>query len=154
MPRQVARESALLSSREHQILQCLINGLTNKAIARDLDISEATVKVHVKALLRKTRLANRTQAAIWALNNAPESKLLSAAAAADDGSAASWLGEEADSARPRPLTVPHDVDVERIAAPRWRDREPGHDSRAAGTGPQGMGAPARGNGYMIADDIP
>lgn len=155
MPRHATRESALLSSREHQILQCLINGLTNKAIARDLDISEATVKVHVKALLRKTRLANRTQAAIWALNNAPESKLLSTAGA-EDGNGSSWLGgDEQDTARPQSsLAAAPEVDVERIAAPRWRDREPGQDSRGTGAGRQGLGAPARGNGYMIADDIP
>ena len=155
IPRQGTRESALLSSREHQILQCLINGLTNKAIARDLDISEATVKVHVKALLRKTRLANRTQAAIWALNNAPESKLLSATSA-EDAAVPSWLNEEQDTARPRPLPTSPEVSVERIAAPRWRDREPIPDSRATGSNPQGAGAvaAARRNGFMIADDIP
>jgi hypothetical protein len=38
-------------------------------IAREIDISEATVKVHVKAILRKIGAANRTQAAIWALQN-------------------------------------------------------------------------------------
>ena len=59
-----------LSDREAEILQCLVNGASNKAIARDLKIAEATVKVHLKGLLRKMRLQNRTQAAIWALNNA------------------------------------------------------------------------------------
>lgn len=58
-----------LSKRECQILQCLVDGLSNKVIARELEITEATVKVHVKALLRKTQTANRTQAAIWAVNN-------------------------------------------------------------------------------------
>jgi two-component system nitrate/nitrite response regulator NarL len=38
-------------------------------IARKIDITEATVKVHVKAILRKIRVHNRTQAAIWAMNN-------------------------------------------------------------------------------------
>ena len=57
------------SERESQILRCLIDGHSNKAIARDLHITEATVKVHVKGLLRKLRAANRTQAAIWALNH-------------------------------------------------------------------------------------
>jgi two-component system nitrate/nitrite response regulator NarL len=93
LPRPVAQEAALLSSREHQILQCLINGLTNKAIARDLDISEATVKVHVKALLRKTRLANRTQAAIWALSNAPAGKLLLTSRHEEDRAEA-WLSDD------------------------------------------------------------
>jgi two-component system, NarL family, nitrate/nitrite response regulator NarL len=58
-----------LSPREVQILRYLTTGHSNKAIARALDISEATVKVHLKALLRKVRVSNRTQAAIWAMNN-------------------------------------------------------------------------------------
>ena len=41
----------------------------NKMIARTLDIAEATVKVHMKSILRKIRVANRTQGAIWALEN-------------------------------------------------------------------------------------
>jgi two-component system nitrate/nitrite response regulator NarL len=57
------------SEREGQILRCLIDGHSNKAIARDLNITEATVKVHIKGLLRKLHAANRTQAAIWALNH-------------------------------------------------------------------------------------
>lgn len=55
-----------LSKRERLIMQRLISGNSNKAIARDLVITEATVKVHIKAILRKLRLRNRTQAAIWA----------------------------------------------------------------------------------------
>jgi two-component system nitrate/nitrite response regulator NarL len=55
-----------LSNREKLIMQKLISGNSNKAIARDLVITEATVKVHIKAILRKLRLRNRTQAAIWA----------------------------------------------------------------------------------------
>jgi two-component system nitrate/nitrite response regulator NarL len=58
-----------LSDRERQILSCLIHGQSNKVIARELDIAEATVKVHVKGLLRKLRAANRTQAAVWALKH-------------------------------------------------------------------------------------
>ncbi len=61
--------AAPLSKREFQILRHLVDGLPNKTIARALDITEATVKVHIKALLRKTRMANRTQVAIWAVNN-------------------------------------------------------------------------------------
>ena len=60
-----------LSEREGQILQCLVLGSSNKAIARKFNISEATVKVHIRALLRKIRVSNRTQAAIWALSNRP-----------------------------------------------------------------------------------
>jgi DNA-binding NarL/FixJ family response regulator len=58
-----------LSPREKAIMQCLIAGDSNKSIARKIDIAEATVKVHVKAILRKIRVQNRTQAAIWGMNN-------------------------------------------------------------------------------------
>ncbi len=56
-----------LSPREHQILVSLAEGRSNKAIARLYNLSEATVKVHLKAILRKTKTHNRTQAAIWAI---------------------------------------------------------------------------------------
>jgi DNA-binding NarL/FixJ family response regulator len=59
----------LLSPREKSILHCLIEGDSNKCIARKIDIAEATVKVHVNAILRKIRVQNRTQAAIWGMNN-------------------------------------------------------------------------------------
>jgi two-component system nitrate/nitrite response regulator NarL len=58
-----------LSPREKSILRCLIEGDSNKIIARKIDIAEATVKVHVKAIFRKMGVQNRTQAAIWAMNN-------------------------------------------------------------------------------------
>lgn len=58
-----------LSQRETQILRCLIDGDSNKIIAGSLGITEATVKVHLKSLLRKINAVNRTQAAIWAMNN-------------------------------------------------------------------------------------
>ena len=58
-----------LSLREIDILKCLVNGESNKQISRRLDISEMTVKVHVKAILRKLRARNRTQAAIWAVDH-------------------------------------------------------------------------------------
>jgi two-component system nitrate/nitrite response regulator NarL len=58
-----------LSEREEQILKSVVKGHPNKIIARRLDIAEATVKVHMKSILRKVRMANRTQAAIWALEN-------------------------------------------------------------------------------------
>lgn len=60
-----------LSSREESVLRCLINGDSNKCIARKMEIAEATVKVHVKAILRKIRVQNRTQAAIWGANHEP-----------------------------------------------------------------------------------
>jgi len=58
-----------LSGREAAILNALIQGKSNKVIAGHLSITEATVKVHVKAILRKIRVQNRTQAAIWALHH-------------------------------------------------------------------------------------
>ena len=58
-----------LSSREAQILERLGVGSPNKVIARELGIAEATIKVHVKAVLRKINVSNRTQAAIWARDN-------------------------------------------------------------------------------------
>ncbi len=60
-----------LSARQQSILGCLIQGDSNKTIARKMAIAEATVKVHVKAILRKIRVHNRTQAAIWAMNTGP-----------------------------------------------------------------------------------
>ncbi|WP_428630635.1 LuxR C-terminal-related transcriptional regulator [Sphingopyxis sp.] len=59
----------ILSEREITTLRYLLVGHSNKEIARRLEISEATVKVYVKAILRKLRVSNRTQAAIWAFNN-------------------------------------------------------------------------------------
>jgi DNA-binding NarL/FixJ family response regulator len=58
-----------LSPRERSILRCLVEGDSNKCIARKIDIAEATVKVHVKAILRKIRVQNRTQAAVWGMKN-------------------------------------------------------------------------------------
>jgi two-component system nitrate/nitrite response regulator NarL len=54
-----------LSRRETQILRCLTDGQSNKVIAKNLEIAETTVKVHVKRILRKAHVANRTQAALW-----------------------------------------------------------------------------------------
>jgi two-component system, NarL family, nitrate/nitrite response regulator NarL len=58
-----------LSPRERQVAICLAQGNSNKVIARLCNISEATVKAHLKAILRKTRLQNRTQAAVWAIQH-------------------------------------------------------------------------------------
>lgn len=63
---EVSIGSAQLSRREYDVLCCLMAGYPNKLIARKLDVSEATIKVHVKAILRKLNVMNRTQAAIWA----------------------------------------------------------------------------------------
>lgn len=58
-----------LSSREIEILECIMAGMANKMIARQFGICEATVKVHVKSVLRKLGVENRTQAATWGVKN-------------------------------------------------------------------------------------
>jgi two-component system, NarL family, nitrate/nitrite response regulator NarL len=58
-----------LSSREVAILQRIVQGDSNKHIAKFFGITEPTVKAHVKAILRKLGANNRTQAAIWAINH-------------------------------------------------------------------------------------
>ncbi|WP_422048812.1 LuxR C-terminal-related transcriptional regulator [Shimia sp.] len=55
-----------LTKREMEVLQGLAEGKANKEIARDLDLSEPTIKLHVKNLYRKIGAANRTQAALIA----------------------------------------------------------------------------------------
>jgi DNA-binding NarL/FixJ family response regulator len=57
-----------LSKREFEIIQHLLNGCSNKMIARHLHIAEATVKIHIRHILGKSRCSNRTQAALWAIN--------------------------------------------------------------------------------------
>ena len=56
-----------LTRREGEILGCLTDGASNKRIARQLGITEATVKIHMKTLIRKLGVENRTQAALWAI---------------------------------------------------------------------------------------
>jgi two-component system nitrate/nitrite response regulator NarL len=67
----LTRSGRNFSPQERRILHYLVEGHSNKVIARKIDIAEATVKVHVKAILRKIRVRNRTQAAIWAVNSDP-----------------------------------------------------------------------------------
>lgn len=66
---EVAEPSPLkgLTPREREILKQVALGLTNKRIARELDIAESTVKVHVKNVLRKLSLRSRVEAALWAV---------------------------------------------------------------------------------------
>jgi len=56
-----------LTPREQEILRLIAGGLSNKMIARKLDISEGTVKVHVKHLLKKLGLRSRVEVAVWAV---------------------------------------------------------------------------------------
>jgi two-component system nitrate/nitrite response regulator NarL len=60
-------DAAGLTDRERQILELVAQGLSNKHIARQLDITEGTVKVHVKHLLKKLNLRSRVEAAVWAV---------------------------------------------------------------------------------------
>jgi two-component system nitrate/nitrite response regulator NarL len=55
-----------LTEQESRILDHLVDGKSNKLIARDLGIAEGTVKVHVKHLLKKLNLRSRVEAAVWA----------------------------------------------------------------------------------------
>ncbi|HAN2444514.1 TPA: two-component system response regulator NarL [Escherichia coli] len=54
-----------LTPRERDILKLIAQGLPNKMIARRLDITESTVKVHVKHMLKKMKLKSRVEAAVW-----------------------------------------------------------------------------------------
>lgn len=62
------RSVAPLTEREKDILGCLASGLSNKLIARDLNIAEGTVKVHIKNLLKKLKFRSRLEAAVWAID--------------------------------------------------------------------------------------
>lgn len=64
--RAASRSVGALTERELAILRCLATGLSNKLIGRELDITEGTVKVHVKNLLRKLNFRSRVEAAVWA----------------------------------------------------------------------------------------
>jgi DNA-binding NarL/FixJ family response regulator len=58
-----------LTPRENEVLKQLTFGLSNKEIAQALGISYETVKEHVQHILRKLGVADRTQAAVWAVRN-------------------------------------------------------------------------------------
>ena len=55
--------------RENEIMTLLVEGMNNKLIARKLNISDGTVKVHVKNILRKTGVKSRLEAVVWAMNH-------------------------------------------------------------------------------------
>ena len=64
--RKSERDLAQLTEREQAVLRCLADGQSNKLIARTLSITEGTVKVHVKHLLKKLAFRSRVEAAVWA----------------------------------------------------------------------------------------
>jgi two-component system nitrate/nitrite response regulator NarL len=68
-PKSATRENLLaqLTTREREILDHLAQGLSNKAIARALDISHDTVKLHVRHILSKLNLTSRVEAAVFAV---------------------------------------------------------------------------------------
>lgn len=76
LPRRQDRltDAPKLSTKETEILAGLIVGACNKDIARHSGMAEATVKTHIKAILRKINVNNRTQAAVWALKHMPNAK--------------------------------------------------------------------------------
>ncbi|MCO5188846.1 MAG: response regulator transcription factor [Anaerolineae bacterium] len=61
----------ILTPRERDVLCCLAQGMTNRAIANELDISVRTVTTHVHSILDKLNASNRTQAAIYASDLCP-----------------------------------------------------------------------------------
>ena len=116
-----------LSPREKSIMHCLIEGDSNKSIARKIDIAEATVKVHVKAILRKIRVQNRTQAAIWAMNNGSLSRPatdVSRSAAVDEGKLLLGPMEVVSSNKQIETSVPLGTSSHRLIRKSVKPKEP------------------------------
>lgn len=65
--REFDRPGSVLSPKENQVIQWLARGLTNQQIAGQLGMSVSTVKVHVRNILQKLDLPNRTEAAVYAV---------------------------------------------------------------------------------------
>ncbi|USX11349.1 response regulator [Oxalobacteraceae bacterium OTU3CAMAD1] len=65
----VASELDKLTPREREILDCLARGESNKSIARNLELAESTVKIHVQNVLKKLKLSSRVQAAVYAVEH-------------------------------------------------------------------------------------
>lgn len=72
-PRPKNQDEAGLTDQESKILEHIADGKSNKLIARELNIAESTVKVHVKHLLRKLNFRSRVEAAVWADRNRRQS---------------------------------------------------------------------------------
>ncbi|MEB5487062.1 LuxR C-terminal-related transcriptional regulator, partial [Burkholderia pseudomallei] len=56
-----------LTPREHDIVRALARGASNKEIAREFDVAESTVKIHVQNVLKKLNLSSRVQIAVYAV---------------------------------------------------------------------------------------
>jgi DNA-binding NarL/FixJ family response regulator len=69
IPSNGAVHAADLTTKQENVFSLICHGYPNKRIARRLGLSEATVKVHVRRILRKFGAANRTQLAVAAMNN-------------------------------------------------------------------------------------
>lgn len=72
MLRQESAESRTrtdLTDREMDVLKCLAQGMSNKLIAREFDIVESTVKIHIRNILKKLKFRSRVEAAVWAVSN-------------------------------------------------------------------------------------
>lgn len=67
-------EEASLTEQESRIIERIAGGLSNKMIAKELEIAEGTVKVHVKHILRKLGLRSRVEAAVWAVEQPHKAK--------------------------------------------------------------------------------
>ena len=72
-------DEAGLTEQERKIIERISAGKSNKLIARDLNIAEGTVKVHVKHLLKKLGLKSRVEAAVWAVERQRKNPLNSTA---------------------------------------------------------------------------
>lgn len=64
-----AAERESLSSREREVLALLASGASNKELARQLDVSESTIKIHIQHILRKLNITSRVQAAVYAIEH-------------------------------------------------------------------------------------
>jgi DNA-binding NarL/FixJ family response regulator len=65
-----------LTTRQQEVLEFLRRGVSNKVIGRELHMTEATVKVHVRQIMRKLGASNRTQAALLVATDSPKANLL------------------------------------------------------------------------------
>jgi two-component system nitrate/nitrite response regulator NarL len=62
-------DKEVLSAREREILAALARGASNKELAREFELAESTVKIHVQNILRKLKLNSRVQAAVYAVEH-------------------------------------------------------------------------------------